>query len=223
MDAHETDVAQALRQSGLVAILRGDFAPERIDELAAALLRGGVRFVEITLNSAGALAAIECLRAGQDADLVVGAGTVRTASDVDDASAAGAQFLVSPNLDPASLERSRRHGVLHLPGVFTPTEAQNARAAGCRMVKLFPCDALGPSYLKALRAPLDDIDFVPTGGVTVDNLGAYVRAGAVAVGLGSSLVTGSWQDPADVTSRARALVKALGAARAEAGSRSDRA
>lgn len=220
MTAEPADIADRLRRAGLIAILRGDFAPERIHELVGALLQGGVHIVEITLNSSGALDAIERLRAGAHPDLVVGAGTVRKPSDVEDASAAGAQFLVSPNLDLASLERSTHHRVLHLPGVLTPSEAQAAHAAGCRMVKLFPCDALGPNYLKALRAPLNDIDFVPTGGVNLDNLSAYLRAGAVAVGLGSSLVSGPRQDLAEVTSRARALLESLRSVRAEASSRS---
>jgi 2-dehydro-3-deoxyphosphogluconate aldolase / (4S)-4-hydroxy-2-oxoglutarate aldolase len=94
----------------------------------------------------------------------------------------------------ASVARARRAGVPHLPGVFTATEAQAAWAAGCRLVKLFPADALGPGYLRALRAPLDDIGFVPTGGIELGNLNDYVRAGAVALGVGSALVSGPEQD-----------------------------
>ena len=132
---------------------------------------------------------------------------------MDGALDAGAAFLVSPNLDLRSVARSRERGALHLPGVFTATEAQSALHAGCPVVKLFPADALGPAYLKALRAPLNDIGFVPTGGVDADNITAYVRAGAVAVGVGSALVRGADDDLSVLGERAGALVSALRGAR----------
>jgi 2-dehydro-3-deoxyphosphogluconate aldolase/(4S)-4-hydroxy-2-oxoglutarate aldolase len=144
--------------------------------------------------------------------MLIGAGTVRTLEEVNAALDAGAQFLVSPNFDPASVARSREAGVLHLPGVFTASEAQAAYAAGCQMVKLFPADALGPRYLKALRAPLNDIDFVPTGGIEAANIADFVRAGAVAFGVGSSLVKSADQDLADLREKAARLAAAFHAA-----------
>ncbi|CAG0975607.1 partial 2-dehydro-3-deoxyphosphogluconate aldolase / (4S)-4-hydroxy-2-oxoglutarate aldolase, partial [Anaerolineae bacterium] len=135
-----------------------------------------------------------------------GAGTIRRVAHVDEALALGAQFIVSPNFDPASVARSQAANVLHLPGVATPTEAETAFAAGCAMLKLFPADVLGgPTYLKAIRAPLDDIAFVPTGGIEPGNAGLYRRAGAAALGLGGSLVSRNWT-PETLASRARALV-----------------
>jgi 2-dehydro-3-deoxyphosphogluconate aldolase/(4S)-4-hydroxy-2-oxoglutarate aldolase len=119
--------------------------------------------------------------------------------------AAGAQFTVSPNLDLATVERALAQDILHLPGVFTPTEAQTAYGAGCKLVKLFPSEVVGPRYLKAIRAPLDDIGFIPTGGITPENVGDYIRAGAAAVGLGSALITGPDQPMTDLTTRARAI------------------
>jgi 2-dehydro-3-deoxyphosphogluconate aldolase/(4S)-4-hydroxy-2-oxoglutarate aldolase len=123
---------------------------------------------------------------------------------------AGAQFLVSPNFDYDTVSFARMNDLLHLPGVFTTTEAQIAFAAGCRMLKLFPMEALasGPAYLKALRAPLNDIDFVPTGGISLENIADYARAGAVAVGLGSKLVLNREQTSKDLTERAQALRQA---------------
>jgi 2-dehydro-3-deoxyphosphogluconate aldolase/(4S)-4-hydroxy-2-oxoglutarate aldolase len=102
--------------------------------------------------------------------------------------------------------------LLHLPGVFTPTEAQNAFVAGCRMVKLFPSEIVGPRYIKAIRAPLDDIEIVPTGGISAENVAEYVKAGIVAAGIGSALVTGPNQDLADLANRARTLRQAWNAA-----------
>lgn len=204
---------ETIRSSGLIAIVRGNYPLDRLRAIAERLAEGGVRAMEVTLNSPGALDAIGALRSAWGDALLVGAGTVRTAADVDAAVSAGATFLVSPNLDLASVERSRAAGVLHLPGVFTASEAQAAHVAGCRLVKLFPADALGPAYLSALRAPLDDVGFVPTGGVDTHNIRAYVRAGAVAFGVGSTLVRAGDTDEAALTSRARALVAALREAR----------
>lgn len=160
--------------------------------------------MEITMNSTNALSAISDLRKRYGENMLIGAGTVRTAAQLDEAVEAGAQFTVAPNFDRASVERAKALGVLHLPGIFTPTEAQNAYEAGCRVLKLFPSDSVGPGYLKAMRAPLNDIEFVPTGGINVDNIKSYAQAGAVAVGLGSSLIPRKWSS-AEIISRARQL------------------
>jgi Entner-Doudoroff aldolase len=197
--------AEFIRQTGLIAILRGDFALDQMRRIGEVLLAEAVSVMEVTLNSADALDAIARLQKQFGGRLLIGAGTVRTAPQVEAALNAGAHFIVSPNLDPASIQTSQAHDVLHLPGVFTASEAQAAFALGCRMVKLFPAEALGPAYLRALRAPLDDIEFVPTGGVTAGNLAEYVRAGAVAVGIGSALITGPHQSMDEVQSRAAQL------------------
>lgn len=206
MTSKADQVRSQVKQLGLVAILRGDFPFEHTRRIAEVLLETQVPIMEVTLNSQGALEAIARLRQEFEGQpLLIGAGTVRTARQVDEAVAAGAQFIVSPNFDPAAVARSQAHDVLHLPGVFTPTEAQNAFEAGCRMLKLFPSDIVGPAYLKALRAPLNDIEFVPTGGISAGNLGEYIQAGAVAVGIGSALISGPKQSIEEITSRAKAL------------------
>jgi 2-dehydro-3-deoxyphosphogluconate aldolase/(4S)-4-hydroxy-2-oxoglutarate aldolase len=161
--------------------------------------------MEVTMNTTGALDGISLLRERFGDKMLVGAGTVRTVQQFRDAIAAGAQFTVSPNLDMATVEASLAADILHLPGVFTPTEAQQAYVAGCKVLKLFPSDVVGPKYLKAIRAPLDDIQFIPTGGITPDNVGEYIRAGAAAVGLGSALITGPDQSMDDLIKRARAI------------------
>lgn len=196
---------QFLVDEGLVAIVRGNFPAQKLIEIGDALVASPVLIMEVTLNTTGALDAIGLLRDRFGDKMLVGAGTVRTVEQFDEAIAAGAQFTVAPNLDLPTVERAQARDILHLPGVFTPTEAQQAYVAGCKIVKLFPSDVVGPRYLKAIRAPLDDILFCPTGGITPENVGEYIRAGAAAVGLGSALVTGPDQTPDDLIRRARAI------------------
>ena len=202
------ETANQIKLGRIIAIIRGDFSLSTLMEIGDALLAAPILAMEVTLNSNNALDAIAQLRERAGDNVLVGAGTVRTVEQADSALSAGAQFLVSPGFNPAVVAHTQARDILHLPGVFTPSEAEIAWAAGCRMLKLFPSSIVGPAYLKALRAPLDDIDFVPTGGITVDNLAEYVRAGAVAVGVGSSLVSGSEASMADIISTARAMQRA---------------
>jgi 2-dehydro-3-deoxyphosphogluconate aldolase/(4S)-4-hydroxy-2-oxoglutarate aldolase len=215
MAANIEIAAARLKAEGIIAIVRGDYGEHEIVQMGEALLEGGITLIEVTLNTRGALESIPMLRRRFGDTIMVGAGTVRTIEQVKTALDAGAEFLVSPNFDPASVEHALAHDVLHLPGVATPTEAQNAYNAGCRMLKLFPVDVLGgPAYLKAIRAPLNDIDFVPTGGIGIENIAAYARAGAVGVGLGSSLVSKDWT-PELLRQRGRALRAAWDGAKGE--------
>lgn len=209
-------VGQWLREDGLVAIIRGDFSLPEQQAVAEALLAGGVRVLEITLNTRDALEGIRQLNANFPDDLLVGAGTVRTAEDARGALDAGARFLIAPGLDLETVTAAQARDTLILPGVFTATEAQTAYRAGCDMVKLFPADALGPGYLKALRAPLDDIGFIPTGGIDPETIGAFHKAGAAAFGIGSYLVKNVPFTPAEgkaLQARAAALRSALDRAR----------
>lgn len=193
-----------IKQTGIIAIVRGNYPLEEILEIGDALLAAPVQIMEVTLNSANALEAIAALRQRYGDNMLVGAGTVRTKEQVDAAIDAGAQFIVAPNFDESSVRRALQRAILHIPGIFTATEAQQAFVAGCAMVKLFPSDTVGPKYLRALRAPLNDIDFIPTGGISVDNIAEFARAGAVAVGMGSALVPAKWSS-AEIISTARAL------------------
>ncbi len=210
MDKIET-ASQQIKQCGIIAILRGDFSIEDMLRIGDALLAGTVTVMEVTMNSPSALTGLPQLRNHFGDEMLIGAGTVRDAYRARQAFEAGAQFLVSPNLDMETVSFIRTKGLLHLPGVFTATEAQTAFAAGCQMLKLFPMDAFpagGASYLKALRAPLNEIDFVPTGGVSLENIAGYARAGAVAVGLGSKLVPDRELSSQELTARAAALRQA---------------
>lgn len=212
MQARATETAQRTRAQGLIAIVRGNFSQAQILAIAEVLLAASTPVMEVTLNTTSALDAIRALRQQFGDQVLVGAGTVRTAEQFNQAVAAGAQFTVAPNLDLATVAAAQAQDILHLPGVFTPTEVQNAFVAGCRMVKLFPSEIVGPRYLKALRAPLDDVDLVPTGGITPENIGEYVRAGAAAAGIGSALITSPQQSLDDLAARAQALRSAWDAA-----------
>ena len=199
------DASHWIKSDGLIAIVRGNFPLSHLLAIAETLHGNGLAVMEITLNSAGALEAIGRLRERAGDDMLIGAGTVRTLADLEAAWDAGAQFTVAPNFDAATAQWAQARGMLHLPGVFTASEAETAFRAGCRMVKLFPSDVVGPRYLAALRAPLPDIEFVPTGGIDRHNIIEYRRLGAAAAGIGSALVTGPQQTMADLAERAQAL------------------
>ncbi|MEX2540912.1 MAG: bifunctional 4-hydroxy-2-oxoglutarate aldolase/2-dehydro-3-deoxy-phosphogluconate aldolase [Trueperaceae bacterium] len=202
-----------IQDSGVIAILRGDFERSELLELTEAIINGGIRALELTLNSRDALDGITALRSHLGSDVLVGAGTVRNRTDASNALAAGSEFLVSPNLDLDTVRLAQEADILHLPGVFTPTEAQAALNAGCRLLKLFPCDIVGPAHLKALRGPLSDALFIPTGGVSPDTASEFLKAGAAALGLGGELTR--FRDELDrVTEVAGSVVRAVQESRA---------
>ena len=169
-----------IREDRFVAILR---SPTDLDAAAEELVAAGVGVLEITLDTPGALEAIERW-AGRATVL---AGTVRTQSDADTAVAAGAEALVSPTL--VFLE----HKVPHVPGAFTPTEVETGWRSGAPLVKLFPAAALGPAYVRSLLGPLADVQLLVTGGITADNVQDFLAAGAVAVGADSSRALSVWR------------------------------
>jgi len=172
-----------LAERGILAVLRAGSA-KRAVAAARALAEGGVTAIEVTFSVPDAPAAIAELAA--DEALLVGAGTVLSADQVEAAIGAGARFVVSPNLDEQVLDAAKSGGVPALPGVLTPTEVARA-ARRCSLMKLFPASLGGPALLAALREPFPDLAFVPTGGIGVGQIGDWLRAGAVAVGAGGDL------------------------------------
>jgi 2-dehydro-3-deoxyphosphogluconate aldolase/(4S)-4-hydroxy-2-oxoglutarate aldolase len=172
-----------LAERGIVAVLRAGSA-ERAVAAARALAEGGVTAIEVTFSVPEAPSAIAEL--ATDESLLVGAGTVLSADQVDAAVHAGAQFVVSPNLDKQVLDAAQGRSVPALPGVLTPSEVARA-ARRCSLVKLFPASLGGPAFLAALREPFPGLAFVPTGGVTAGGIGGWLRAGAAAVGAGGDL------------------------------------
>ena len=169
----------------IVAILRGIQADDVL-KIAGALCDGGVKIIEVTLNSPNALLAIEQLNSAYGNQLLVGAGTVLDVSDAKAAMAAGATFLISPNVDIAVIKAAKDAGILSIPGAFTPTEIITAHNNGADIVKVFP--APDAAYIKNILAPLNHIKLMPTGGINLTNIKSFKDAGATAFGIGSSLV-----------------------------------
>jgi 2-dehydro-3-deoxyphosphogluconate aldolase/(4S)-4-hydroxy-2-oxoglutarate aldolase len=178
-----------LREIGIIPIIRASSA-DAVMPVAEALLQAGLPVVEITLTVPNAIDAIGAVAKRFSGKLLVGAGTVTDAEAVRRAVDAGADFIVSPCLVPAVIEAAHRAGVAVLPGALTPTEVFEAFRSGGDMVKVFPAQSVGgAAYLRALRGPFPDIPLVPTGGVTLDNVGEMFKAGAAAVGVGAELVS----------------------------------
>jgi 2-dehydro-3-deoxyphosphogluconate aldolase/(4S)-4-hydroxy-2-oxoglutarate aldolase len=182
----EFDVASILPRAKLIGIVRSA-TPVDLVEACRSLFAGGVKCLEVTLNSPGALHAIERVRADLPAGCVIGAGTVLDVDGATHALAAGAQFLVTPIVDAPTIALARTRGTPIVPGAYTPTEILTAWRAGATMVKLFPATNLGPGFVRELLAPLPEVRLCPTGGVTLENVAGWFESGACAVGVGSSL------------------------------------
>ncbi|HEU4894237.1 MAG TPA: bifunctional 4-hydroxy-2-oxoglutarate aldolase/2-dehydro-3-deoxy-phosphogluconate aldolase [Acidimicrobiia bacterium] len=176
--------------------LDGATAPRMVEALA----RGGINSIEITIESAGSLGAVDAV-AGSE--FVVGVGTVMSVPDAERAVSAGAEFLVSPHLDPELLQWATENDVVYLPGAHSPTEVAKAWSLRPAAVKLFPASLGGPGYLRGLFGPFPDVSLVPTGGIDDGNIRQFLDAGAIAVGVGGWLT--SHDDHAVVTERAAAL------------------
>ena len=172
---------------GLVAILRSS-SSEQLASVARALFEGGIDVIEVTLTVPRALEIIADVRRDLGSQVLLGAGSVLDAETARAAMLAGAEFIVSPVVRHDVIQLCRRYGKVVMPGAFTPTEVLTAWEAGADVVKIFPAEVGGPAYLKALAAPLPQIRMMPTGGVNLDTIEAFFRAGACAVGLGSALV-----------------------------------
>ena len=180
-------VTAAIETAGVVAVIRMH-DPDRLRAVIDALADGGVRAIEVTMTVPGAINLIHRLSSTLSGDFLLGAGTVldsQTATRVIDA---GASFVVSPVLKPAIIDVCHRNGAAALPGCFSPTEILTAWESGADIVKVFPATALGPSFFTDVRGPLPQLKLMPTGGVTLDNAGDWIRAGAVAVGVGTALL-----------------------------------
>jgi 2-dehydro-3-deoxyphosphogluconate aldolase / (4S)-4-hydroxy-2-oxoglutarate aldolase len=202
-------LAETLAAVPVIAILRGREAGNLV-AAAEVVLDAGIRVVEFPLTTPGALDALRELR-DRRPDQLVGAGTVVSPADADAAVDAGAQFLVAPCTRPDTLATAAGHGVPLLPGAFTATEITTALDHGADLVKLFPA-TLGPAYLRALRDPLPQARLVPTGGVGIDAIGDFLRAGAFAVALGSPLV-GDALESGDLDALATRAARVVAASR----------
>jgi 2-dehydro-3-deoxyphosphogluconate aldolase/(4S)-4-hydroxy-2-oxoglutarate aldolase len=198
--------------TGRIVAIGRRLSADRALAVGEALLGAGVRAFELTLNDpeAEALASIDMLATRLGEDLLVGAGTVLSVRSAQRAVDAGARFLVSPHTDEALVAWAAGRGIPALPGAMTPTEVIRAWGAGAAGVKLFPASVVGPAFIRELRGPLPDVPIIPTGGISAENAGAFVGAGAVAVGLGSWLIGDG--GAAGVRARAESVRSAIDAA-----------
>ncbi len=199
------DILEELNRVRIVAIFRGNYAG-RWQEYTSALLAGGINIMEIALNSPDALQGLQELRRTYGSQILLGVGTALTATDAETAIDAGAQFVIAPDTDESVIAVCLRRNIPVIPGAFTPTEIKRAYQLGAAMVKLFP--AQSPSYIRAVRGPLSHIPLMATGGVTIENAGDYLKAGASALGMGSELTSPRFS-PEEVTSRARQLTETV--------------
>jgi 2-dehydro-3-deoxyphosphogluconate aldolase/(4S)-4-hydroxy-2-oxoglutarate aldolase len=206
---------ELLLAARVIAVIRMKDAA-RLGEVAAALRRGGVTAIEITMTVPGAADIIRELARTKPAGTLIGAGTVLDAGTATEVIAAGADFVVSPVTDRDTIQACREAGVLVAPGAFTPTEIVAAWRAGADIVKVFPATSLGPQFFRDLRGPLPFVRLMPTGGVTLENARLFLAAGACAVGIGAALVDAKSVEACDwdeIETRARVLTASLEAGR----------
>lgn len=210
------EILARIGRNGVVAVVRATAADDAI-RIAEACVAGGVDCVEITYTVPGADAVIHALAERFASErLLVGAGTVLDPETARRAILAGARFIVGPSFSAAVAALCHRYAIPYLPGTLTPTEMVTALEAGCDVLKLFPGSAFGPSYVKAVRGPLPQVDLMPTGGVTLENAGEWITNGAFAIGVGGELTGPAKQgDFAAVERLAAAFVAAVAEARAK--------
>jgi len=204
-----------IEQDGVIAVVRLDDLSKAVP-LTEALVAGGVRAVEFTFTNPAAGEAIAATSATLGSRALIGAGSVLDAETARVAILAGARFVVTPTVSLSTIEICNRYGVATTIGALTPTEILTAWQAGATFVKVFPASLGGPRYLRDVLGPLPQLKLIPTGGVDVDNAGEFIRAGAVAVALGSNLVDGrsvATEDWATITARAQGIVDAVAGAR----------
>ena len=208
-------ITKAVEAMGVVAVIRLKDAG-KLRGVIDALAKGGVRALELTMTIPGAVDLIREITPTLPNGVLVGAGTVTDADTARAVIDAGAQFVVGPVLRPDVIRACHERDIAAIPGCFSPTEILTAHEAGADIVKIFPATMLGPQFIRDVRAPLPQLKLMPTGGVTLDNAGDWVRAGAVAVGVGSALVDVKAIDAGRfdvVTANARRVVASVSDAR----------
>jgi 2-dehydro-3-deoxyphosphogluconate aldolase/(4S)-4-hydroxy-2-oxoglutarate aldolase len=190
MSLDRKSVVAAVEEAGIVAVIRIK-EPERLKAVVDAIADGGIRVLEVTMTVPGAVELIADLAPRMPAGFLLGAGTVVDVATVGRVIDAGAKFIVSPVYRQETIDAAHKRNVAFMPGCFSPTEILAAWDGGADVVKVFPATALGPGYIKDVRGPLPHVKMMPTGGVTLDNAGDWIRAGAVAVGVGTALLDAS--------------------------------
>ncbi|WP_082233213.1 bifunctional 4-hydroxy-2-oxoglutarate aldolase/2-dehydro-3-deoxy-phosphogluconate aldolase [Halobacillus massiliensis] len=201
-------IIDVINNEKAVAIIRLD-NNDKVEKLADSLYEGGIRVLEVTLNTPGAFQSIQSIKE-KYSDLLVGAGTVLDGESARSAISAGADFLLAPTLSKETIETGNRYGVPVIPGVFTPTEALQAYEYGAQMVKVFPVRSVGETFAKDLNGPLPFIKVMAVGGVSLENFEAYLEKGWHSAGIGSSLVNPALinnENYAEITERAEKFIE----------------
>lgn len=184
------EIIDTIKTARIVAIIRG-IDKDHILKTAEALLKGGIKAMEITLNRNDAMESIEMVKKEFANEILLGAGTVTTDEQVREAHEHGARFIVSPNTDEAVIKQTKDLNMVSVPGAFSPTEILKAHQLGADFVKVFPAGSIGADYIKAVRGPLDNIPLLAVGGVNLDNMTEFLKAGADGLGIGGNLVSKS--------------------------------
>jgi len=201
-EMNKTDKLNLIRETGVIAIMRAQSSAQLI-AAADAIKAGGVRVIEVTMTTPGALDVIAEATTRYGDTVLFGAGSVLDAETARAAILAGAGFIVDPTLNRDVIALCNRYSIPVMPGCFTPTEMLTAWEAGADMVKLFPAEVGGPALVKAIRAPLPQLEIVPVGGVDLDTAADFIRSGAAALGVGNSLVNQKLLDTGDMAELAR--------------------
>lgn len=211
-------ITKQIAQTDIIAIIRG-INPDATIETIDALQRGGISVIEITANTDRVLEMLRDVSSTFTADEVtIGTGTVLDGVTARVAMFAGAEFIVTPSVDEETIRTANRYGIPSIVGVATPTEAIDAYKTGASMIKAFPASTLGPEFVSSLQGPIGHIPIVPTGGISLDNIDAFLTAGASAVGVGSSLVDSSAIENKEydqIEANARTFVEAIADVRDE--------
>ena len=213
---NKIETLSKIQEVGIVAVVRAD-SVEQAEKITDACIAGGVAAIELTFTVPHADKLIEAMCAKYNAgEIIIGAGTVMDAATARIAILAGAQYIVSPYFDPETVRCCNRYGIASMPGIYTPTEAVQAMECGADVLKVFPGDLAGPRFIKDIHGPMPQAVMMPSGGVDIDNVKDWIKAGAIAVGAGSSLTAGAKTgDYAKITETGKIFVQRIREARAE--------
>ena len=214
--ANKIETLQRIHEAGIVAVVRAE-SVEQAQKITEACIKGGVAAIELTFTVPHADKLIEAMSEKyKSGEIIIGAGTVMDAATARIAILAGAQYIVSPHFDEEIIKTCNRYGIPSMAGIYTPTEAVKAMECGADVLKVFPGDVAGPKFIKALHGPIPQAIMMPTGGVDVDNVKEWIKAGAYAVGAGSSLTAGAKTgDYENITQTAKIFVQRIKEARKE--------
>lgn len=208
-------IVEKIIETGIVAVIRVE-SPQRAIEVCKACKDGGIVAIEVTFSVPRAVEVISQLSKELGDEILLGAGTVLDPYTAKIAIEAGARYIVAPNLSEETALLCNKHRVPYIPGAFTPTEIVKALEVGCELIKLFPASAVGPGYIKAIHGPLPQAKLLPTGGIELENVKEWIKAGAAAVGVGGGLTKGSKDE---IKERAKRFVELIKEARREMGGR----